>query len=54
VATRDGWPSTIYGCKKGGKNRSVDEDKRWDSKEKEVGRQAEGGQFLVVREELAR
>jgi hypothetical protein len=37
VATGDGWPSTIYGCKKSGKSRRLDEDKRWDSKEKEVG-----------------
>jgi len=36
VAAGDGWPSAIYGCKKGGKIRRLDEDKRWDSKEKEA------------------
>jgi hypothetical protein len=43
VAARDGWPSAIYGCKKGRKCMRLDEDKRWDSKEKEgFDRQNEG------------
>jgi hypothetical protein len=37
VVARDGWPNVIYGCKKGGKNKRLDENKRWDSKEKEAG-----------------
>jgi hypothetical protein len=35
VAARNGWLSATYGCKKGRKSRRLDEDKRWDSKEKE-------------------
>jgi hypothetical protein len=31
----------IHGCKEDGKNRRLDEDKKRDSKEKEVGCQAE-------------
>jgi hypothetical protein len=34
VATDDGWPSAIHGCKEDGKKRRLDEDKRQDSKEK--------------------
>ncbi len=53
MVANDGWPSTIHGCKEDGKKRRLDEDKRWDSKEKrgsiawykEV-------QFLVVRMNL--
>jgi hypothetical protein len=37
VAAEDGWPSAIHGCKEDEKNRRLDEDKRRDSKEKEVG-----------------
>jgi hypothetical protein len=37
VVAGEGWPSAIYGCKKGGKSRRLDKDKRWDSKEKEAG-----------------
>jgi hypothetical protein len=37
VVAGNGWPSTIYGCKKGGKSRRLDKDKRWDLKEKEAG-----------------
>jgi len=37
VVARDGWPSAIYGCKKGEKSRRLDEDKIWDLKEKEAG-----------------
>jgi len=35
VAIEDGWPSAIHGCKEDKKKRRLDEDKRWDSKEKE-------------------
>jgi hypothetical protein len=38
VAAEDGWPSAIHGCKEDGKSRKLDEDKRRDSKEKEVAR----------------
>ncbi len=34
MATDDGWPSAIHGCKEDGKKRRLDEDKRQDSKEK--------------------
>jgi hypothetical protein len=34
VATDDGWPSAIHGCKEDRKKRRLDEDKRQDSKEK--------------------
>jgi len=37
VAAGNGWPSAIYGCKKAGKIRRLDEDKRLDSKEKKGG-----------------
>jgi hypothetical protein len=36
VAIEDGWPNTIHACKEDEKNRRLDEDKRWDSKEKEA------------------
>jgi hypothetical protein len=34
VATDDGWPNAIHVCKEDGKKRRLNEDKRWDSKEK--------------------
>jgi hypothetical protein len=36
VAVEDGWPNVIHACKEDGKNRRLDKDKRWDSKEKEA------------------
>jgi hypothetical protein len=41
VAARDGWPSAIYGGKKGEKSSRLDEDKRWDSEEKKASSQVE-------------
>jgi hypothetical protein len=35
VVVEDGWRSAIHGCKENGKNRRLDKDKKWDSKEKE-------------------
>jgi len=32
----DGWPSVIHARKEDGKNKRLDKDKRWDSKEKEA------------------
>jgi len=36
VAAEDGWQSAIHGCKEDGKNRRLDKDKKWDSKEKKA------------------
>jgi hypothetical protein len=35
VVAEDGWRNAIHGCKEDKKNRRLDKDKRWDSKEKE-------------------
>ncbi len=35
MATDNGWPSAIHACKEDRKKRRLDEDKRWDWKEKE-------------------
>jgi hypothetical protein len=37
VAAEDGWQSAIHGCKKDGKMKRLDKDKRQDLKEKEGG-----------------
>ncbi len=36
MVVEDEWPSAINACKEGSKNRRLDEDKRWDSREKEA------------------
>jgi len=53
VATEDGWRSVIHGCKEDKENGRLDEDKRWDLKEKKgrllVRRK---GSFWMVRKSL--
>ncbi len=36
MAIEDGWPSAIHACKEDGKNKRLDKDNIWDSKEKEA------------------
>jgi hypothetical protein len=53
VVAEDGWPSTIHACKEDGKNKRFEEDKRWDSKEKETSCQVEDNAIFSGKKELA-
>jgi len=53
VVAEDGWPSTIHACKEDRKNKRFEEDKRWDSKEKETSCQVEDNAIFSGKKELA-
>ncbi len=52
VATEDGWPIAVHTCKEDMKNMRLDEDKRWDLKEKKTSCQVKGSAIFGGKNEL--